>query len=106
MGKRAPRGYLAAQFDAALKPRVAARAHGRYEGMEAEIGRQALILLFERILASNKELLSATAERDCPAIAEHLGRSMFAAIKLAQWQLIDKEGMPAVGTSARDIPIA
>ncbi len=100
-GDRAARRHLAAELDAALKPCVAARAHGRYAGMEAEICRQAMSLLFERILAANKELLSATAERDCPAIADQIGRSMFAAIKLAQWSLINTESMPAAALNTR-----
>jgi len=105
-GDRAARRHLATELDAALKPRVAARTHGRYAGMEAEICRQAMALLFGRILAANKELLSATAERDCPAIAAHLERSMFAAIKLTQWELTNTESMPSAGTNTPEIPIA
>jgi len=105
LGERAPRGHLAAQLDSALKPRVAVRAHGRYEGMEEEICRQALILLLGRILAANKQLLSATADRNCAAIADHIGRSMFAAIKLAQWSLINSESMPAADSTTREFPL-
>jgi len=58
--------------------------------MREDLGQEASLLLFSRLLAGNKELVAATRAGNRKEIAGQIRRSVSAAIRFSKWKLFSK----------------